>query len=184
MDEEFLGRLRVAFPDFAAKLEERSALLLEDVLPPVSDDISSLEIPLGIPLPESYKAMLRCSGGFSLLGGGVRFDFQHPFFHDFKPLNRLNPTQQREVRRKGGQWPPPSQGMLCFADFFMEADGDQLLLDVSRGLLNGEYPVLYYSHESQPPSVRKLADTFPEFLKDFLDYPAFAHVTTALSSES
>jgi hypothetical protein len=32
--------------------------------------------------------------------------------------------------------------MLCFAEFFMEADGDQVLFDVSKGLINGEYPIV------------------------------------------
>jgi hypothetical protein len=32
---------------------------------------------------------------------------------------------------KGGGWPPPSQGMLCFAEYSLEADGDQVLFEAS-----------------------------------------------------
>ena len=62
-------------------------------------------------------------------------------------------------------------GVLCFAEFFLEADGDQVLFDVSRGLVGGEDPVLYYAHEAA--SVRRLADTPAEFIDSLLDYPAF-----------
>lgn len=109
------------------------------------------------------------------MGGVVQLGIQHPFFHEFEPFEQLTPAQQRSVRQKGGQWPPPSQGMLCFAEFFMEADSDQVLFDVSRGLVDGEYPVMYYAHETNPPTVRRLADTFEEFINGFLDYPAFQH---------
>ena len=57
----------------------------------------------------------------------------------------------------------------------MEADGDQVLFDVSNGLVNGEYPVMYYDHESHPPVVRKLADDFTTFLNEFLDYEQWAN---------
>jgi hypothetical protein len=124
-------------------------------------------------LPHSYKALLGCARGFWLMGGVVQFGSQHPFFHDFPPLELLTLPQRRVVEMKGGAWPPASQGMLCFAEFFMEADGDQVLFDVARGLVNGEYPIMYWAHEGQPPDVRKLADTFVEFMETFLEYQEF-----------
>jgi hypothetical protein len=63
--------------------------------------------------------------------------------------------------------------MLCFAEFFLEADGDQGLFDVASGLVKGEYSIMYWGHEGRPPSVRKLADTFAEFTETFLEYPEF-----------
>jgi hypothetical protein len=174
MEAAFLERLAVAFPDFAAKLGDGTVFGLEHIQPPASEDnLRKLEQSLGVPLPESYKSLMRCGRELWLLGGVVQFGFQHPFFHNFEPLDKLTPQQRRTVQQKGGAWPPPSQGMLCFAEFFMEADGDQVLFDVSGGLVKGEYPVLYYAHEGRPPSVRRLADAFPEFLSAFLDYPAF-----------
>jgi hypothetical protein len=40
-------------------------------------------------------------------------------------------------------------------------------------LVDGEYPVMYYSHEGRPPSVRKLADNFVGFMEKFLEYEEF-----------
>lgn len=64
--------------------------------------------------------------------------------------------------------------MLCFAEFFMDADGDQVLWDISGGLRDGEYPIYYYAHEARPPSVRKIADSFETWLGEFLNYREFA----------
>jgi hypothetical protein len=166
-NEQFLQRLSLAFTRFAAKLGDGSLYHLEHVQPPATDaDLKRIEDGLRVPLPEAYKSLLRCGRAFWLMGGVVQFGVEHPFFHNFESLT---PAQQG----RGGHWPPPSQGMLCFAEFFMEADGDQVLFDVSRGLVEGEYPVLYYAHEAYPPSVRRLADTFERFINGFLDYPAF-----------
>lgn len=173
--DEFLNRLAADFPVFAAKLGDGSAHGLELVEPPATEsEIRDIERAVGVPLPESYKALLRCGRGFWLLGGVVQFGRQHPFYHDFPPLDTLSPVQQKAVQRKGGWWPPPSQGMLCFAEFFMEADGDQVLFDVASGLVEGEYRVMYYAHEERPPTVRTLASGFGDFVDEFLDYPAFA----------
>lgn len=147
---------------------------LENVLPPASPvEIAEIEREAGVPLPASYKQLLQCARGFWLLGGVVQFGVEHPFRHDFEPLQKLSPAQQKVVTQKGGAWPPPSDGMLCFAEFFMEADGDQVLFDVRQGLVNDEYPIVYYSHASRPPSVRVLTASFSEFMEQFLEYEAF-----------
>jgi len=166
-----LDSIANVFPRFARLAADRD---LEQVLPPASaSEIAALEEELALPLPESYKALLACARGFWLLGGVVQFGAQHPFVHDFPPLEALNAQQRRMVALKGGPWPPASQGMLCFAEFFMEADGDQVLFDTRRGLVRGEYPVMYWAHEARPPEVRRLAEGFGEFMEEFLQYPAF-----------
>ena len=160
------------FPRFTKRAANAE---LENVLPPASlAEIAELERELDIPLPASYKQLLQCTRGFWLLGGVVQFGPEHPFRHDFEPLEKLSPAQQKVVTHKGGGWPPPTDGMLCFAEFFMEADGDQVLFDTHQGLVNGEYPIVYYSHESRPPSVRVLATSFAEFMEQFLEYEAFS----------
>jgi SMI1/KNR4 family protein SUKH-1 len=164
--------LKVSFPEFAAQLAARASepYLIEHVLPAATESaISSLETDLGLPLPDSYKRLLRITRGFWLLGGAIQLSAEHPFFHDFPPIETLTPQQRRGVTEKGGTWPPASQGMLCFAEYFLEADGDQVLWDVSKGLQGGEYPVVYYAHEGCPPGVRPLATGFGEWLRRCLD---------------
>lgn len=166
-----LPLLIARFPRFAALYAGREP---EHVLPPASEsEILAIEDEVGVPLPDSYKAFLACTRGLWLMDGVIQFGRQHPFVHQFEPLEALTPAQQRVVAAKGGEWPPPSQGMLCFAEFFMEADGDQVLFDTRNGLQHGEYPVVYYAHEGQPPSVRVLAASFLEFIEGCLEYPAF-----------
>ncbi len=144
---------------------------MEEVLPGATEaELEELESSLGLALPESYKKLLRCSRGFWLFDGAIQLSTGHPFFHEFPRLEQLSRVQQLAVRTRGGSWPPASNGMLCFAEFFMEADGDQVLFDVSNGLIDGEYPVMYYAHEEQGRG-RKLADSFEQWLNEFLDYP-------------
>jgi hypothetical protein len=162
-----IGRL---FPRFAKLAASRDP---EHVLPPATPaEVEAIEASAGVRLPGSYKQLLRITRGFWLMGGVVQFGKQHPFFHRFPALEELTPQQRSVVAMKGGPWPPASDGMLCFAEFFIEADGDQVLFDVSRGLVNGEYPVMYWAHEGRPPSVRKLAATFAQFMEECLSYPA------------
>ena len=58
--------------------------------------------------------------------------------------------------------------MLFFAECFLEADGDQVFFDVSTGVSDGEYPVYYYSHEADPPSLRLVAGSFADWLENLL----------------
>lgn len=167
-----LARVARLFPKFAKLAPNHH---FEAVLPPASNrDVEALEEKLALALPKSYKQLLSCARGFWLMGGVVQFGIQHPFVHDFPTLESLTSKQRQVVALKGGPWPPASQGMLCFAEFFMEADGDQVLFDTSCGLIAGEYPIMYWAHEDRPPSVRLLANSFGEFMESFLEYPAFA----------
>jgi hypothetical protein len=164
------GAIARLFPRFAKLAASRDP---EQILPPATAaEVEAIEARAGIPLPDSYKQLLRVTRGFWLMGGVVQLGKHHPFFHRFPALEKLTPQQRSVVAMKGGPWPPASEGMLCFAEFFMEADGDQVLFDVSRGPLKGEYPVMYWAHEGRPPSVRKLADSFAQFMEECLLYPA------------
>lgn len=90
---------------------------------------------------------------------------EHPFFHDFPPLDTLTAQRRSLVDQRGGEWPRPSNGMLCFAEYFLEADGDQVLFDVAGGLSDGEYPVYYYAHSASPASITRQADSFAEWIE-------------------
>ncbi len=158
-----IPQLSDRFPRFAASLVSYS-VCLEHVQPPVSPAaLKEVEGELGLQLPRSYVSFLECTRGVWLFGGAVQFGVQHPFFHAFPPLSELTAAQRAVVARRGAGWPPPSQGMLCFAEYFRDADGDQVLFDVSAGLHEGEYPVVYYSHEA--PSVQLLSASFGEWLE-------------------
>ena len=115
-------QLQNEFPTFYGLVQEgRCYFTLDSVLPGATDaEIHEIEQKIGIPLPASYKRFLRCCRGFSLSGIGVRFN-RYPVFYDFPD-----------------DLSSPSQGMLCFADFFMEADGDVVLFDVAAGLQDDE----------------------------------------------
>ena len=169
-----IERFREKFPEFYQILLKREKQVIDQILPPASlAQIDEIEKQCGIPLPISYKNFLQCCRGMVLLGGRVQFGMEHPFFHDFPPLETLNKQQLRVVEMKGGSYPPASQGMLCFAEFFMEGDGDQVLWDVSGRMNDGEYPIVYYAHEDHPPSIRKLSDNFTVWLGEFLNYEEF-----------
>ncbi len=163
--------LQQLFPGFARQMHK---LDVEDLAEPLTDtEIQNLEKILNIELPPSYKRFLKFTRGFTALGRSVQLGFQHPFFHEFEALNELSIEQQKIIKQRKEVWPPPSNGMLCFAEFFMEADGDQVLFDITQKNKIGEYPVYYYAHEDRPPSVRKIADSFEQWLNEFGDYKAF-----------
>ncbi|MCB0093403.1 MAG: SMI1/KNR4 family protein, partial [Caldilineaceae bacterium] len=164
---EMLDELIKYFPQFVSEVHNSRRADPEIILPPASlTDIAGIEASIGILLPVSYKSFLSVTRGFRIFGGAVQFNSGHPFFHDFPPIDKLTPAQQLRITQRGGTWPPPSHGMLCFGEYFRDADGDQVLFDVSKGLTNDEYPVIYYSHESVPPTVEQLADSFSVWLNE------------------
>ena len=161
--KDFVATVRPMFPAFAANLESRlrqDPLWLEQVAPGANDEnIAEVERRVGVSLPDDYISLLRVAQGFWLNGGIIQFH-SCPFFHEFPSLEELPPSSQADVMRRGG-WPPSSQGMLCFAEFFMEADGDQVLFDVEAGRQGGEYPILYYAHDSYAPQTRQTCTLLP-----------------------
>jgi hypothetical protein len=131
--------LECYFPQFMARFGQ----YLEEVQPPLAiAEIRQLEIDLGIPLPESFKRLLSCTGGFQMYHPGPWLTFRSSAIHF-----ELSPS------------------CLFFGEYFKKADGDQVFFDVSEGLKNGEYPVVYYCHEDRPPTTWKLADSFAQWLE-------------------
>jgi hypothetical protein len=171
---ELIQRLAAPFPGFAEALRAGLGDPVEEVLPPATpDDLAREEALLRISLPSSYREFLLCTRGFWLRGGVVQMSSGHPFFHRWGPFEALKPAAQRAVCMSGRGWPPPTENMLCFAEFFMEADGDQVLFRIHEGLVRGEYPVYYYAHEAATPEARLLEPSFSSWLNDCLYYDAF-----------
>ena len=132
------------FPRFARFLASGMADPVDEILPPATvAEVEAEERQLGIPLPSSYKTFLLIARGVFIQGGGFQMGLEHSFFHEAPPLEKLTPFQ----RLARSQRPPPSEGMLCFADYWLDGDGDQALFDVKHGLVDGEYPVFYYNHD-------------------------------------
>ena len=128
-----------------------------------SEDIEAKQKQPGILLTESYKRLLRIMRDFWLFGSAVQF-WLHPYFHHVLDLDELSLAQRRMVKIKGGEWPPPAEGMLCFAGYFRDADSDQVLFDISKGHINNEYPVMCYSHEILPAWIEKFSDSLNQWL--------------------
>jgi SMI1-KNR4 cell-wall len=145
-----LEKARVFFPAFS-QLAPDYDLELEQAAAS-QDEIANIEKALNLPLPQAYKNLLSCTRGFWLMGGAVQFDSQHPFVHPYSIAS--------------------ANEFLCFAEFFMEADGDQVMFDLRGGLQNGEYPIVYYAHAAKQKT-RILANNFTEFMENFLTYPGF-----------
>ena len=160
-----LNSLRSEFPDFVRKVNASARAKPEQILPAVTEEqLEKIEKQLKGKLPTSYRKFLQLCGGFTLYGGPVQFLRGHPFRHEFPPLSQLTKVQLQTVRLKGGRWPPPSQGMICFAEYFLEADGDQVLFDDRGALQDGEYPVVYYCHDG--PSIEKVGESFRDWLEN------------------
>ena len=161
--EASLKILEPHFPSFVKKLRRHSETNLEFTQPGISDaDLASIESSIGCPLPEIYKTFLRSVRELWLIGGAIQFGPQHPFVHSFQPYAQQPHPFQHDIKSQ-------NYDLICFAEYCLEADGDQVVFDVSQGLIDAEYPVLYYAHETRPPSVRKLFDSFSGFLNGFLD---------------
>jgi hypothetical protein len=165
---ELVHALQPHFPDFAALLKSRGSepYFLEHVRPPLSvNELEMQEKQLGIGLPPSFKRFATSCGGLWLDGGRLQMDARHLFFHEFRSFESLSPQQKQVVKAKGGIWPPPSNGMLCFAEYWLEADGDQALFDVKNPESDGELHVHYYAHEGRPPTADRIATSFHDWLE-------------------
>jgi len=106
----------------------------------------------------------RATGGFWLSDGAVQFSKHHPYRHEFPKYEDLSDEAKREVASNGGLWPPPSDGMVCFGEYFECDVGCSVLFNTNEDLRNGEYAVVHYFYRATPPRVVSVADSFSEWL--------------------
>ncbi len=144
-----VGLLKPHFPIFAALLKQQDEQAIELAAAATEAQLQELDERLGIQLPGQLKLLLKCSSRIELAG----LCLGNLFIHE---------TQSGI--------PGPSTGMLCIADYFLEADGDQVLID-PRELPADDPPVYYYAHDI--PEVRPLADRFSGWLESLRRSPLF-----------
>jgi hypothetical protein len=141
------------FPKFARFLKRRVEDIDSMAEPASETDLAGFEKTLSLKLPATYRTFLHCTRSIEL--EGLKFGIEHPFVHEAKPGVIL-----------------PTEGMLCIADYWLEADGDQVLFDL-KGHAGDDPPVFYYAHGQAPPRVRPLAPTFTGWLEGLPRSPLF-----------
>jgi hypothetical protein len=125
--------LSAGFPKFARFLKKH-AELIDDMQDPASEsELVELEKAHGILLPAVLKRFLTSTKSLQMEGVsiGLTTIFRHPM-----SIGQSN------------------SGSLCIADYWLDGDGDQVLVELSESPTD-DPPVFYYNHDI--PQVRKLA---------------------------
>jgi len=136
-----LKLLEADFPRFARFLR-RNLETIEFMDVGASDeDIAAWESSLNAALPAAYKRFLNCCRSVEL-GDTLKFGLPHMFIHESPAGSKL-----------------PTDGLLCFGDCWLEADGDQVLF----GEATADPPVFYYAHDV--PELRQVARNFVEWVE-------------------
>jgi len=138
-----VGTLAKGFPKFArflkANLDE-----VEQCSPGLDEaGLARLEEALGLRLPGAYRMFLGCVREI-VVGDTLQLTADHPFVHDSAKVAL------------------PTQGMLCVGEYWLHADGDQVLFDL-RTPGGDDPPVLYYDHGQ--PGVRPIAPSFTAWIE-------------------
>ncbi len=163
--EEMKTALRVHFREFVTRLESRTDVGIDRILPGLTtDEINARERELGILLPNTYKQFLSTSAGFWLFDGAVQFSGNHPYRLTFPSYESLNDDDKKIVASNGGLWPPPSDGMICFGEYFEGDVGCSLMFDTNDKMKDGEYKISHYYFRASPPRAELVADSFLEWL--------------------
>jgi hypothetical protein len=146
--EPQLRALGEPFPRFARFLKRRVENI--DVLdgPASEEEIDAAERSLGTPLPIACRRFFLCARVLNLDGFSIGLNdvFPHP-------------------ASIGAQSPA-----LCIAEYWLEADGDQVLVE-SHPQPASDPPVYYYAHAEG--KVRKLAASFTDWIEALPRSPVF-----------
>ncbi|TDV57170.1 hypothetical protein CLV71_10141 [Actinophytocola oryzae] len=118
-----IDALAADFPKLARFLR-RNTDEIESMLPGMSP--ATLTSTIGMPLPAAYLLFLSHTREL-VVGDTLRLTRGHPFVHTSAAVEL------------------PTEGMLCFGEYWLEADGDQVLFDLRAGMAD-DPPVLYYAY--------------------------------------
>lgn len=133
--------LAADFPELARFLR-RNPGEVESMLPGAGEtELDELARTVG--LPAAYRTFLSHTREL-VVGDTLRLTEDHPFTH-------TSPTVAL-----------PTEGMLCFGEYWLEADGDQVLFDLRDGV-SDDPPVWYYAHGRRV--VERVAPTFTAWLE-------------------
>ena len=138
----------------AVQLLEESDELGPLRFPVLSDDINALEKRLGVPLPESYRAMLEDFGIMMFLGETIYGIGKSGF--DTKGGSGV--LFQTEVARKRGQITPTMVRILS------SGYGPEFCIECAEMQPSGEAPVYLVPADGDLDKVKKVADSFGAFL--------------------
>lgn len=148
-----ISALAEAFPKFARFLKKRIDKIDRLEEPATLQELAALEESLGVPLPSSFKRFLECTKSMSLDGFsiGVGSVCEH-------------------IAAVDGQSQPGKS--ICIAEYWLEADGDQVLLEHTPAPAD-DPPVFYYAHEARKSAARKLAPSFSAWIESLSRSPVF-----------
>jgi hypothetical protein len=141
-----IEKIKARFPKLAALLKRRLDLI-NDLKPGMSPaELAELQATLRESLPMTLVELFRVARCIEL--EGFKLDANLFFLQEAGPAT----------------------GMLTIADYFLDADGDQLLLAVRDGLAD-DSQVHYYAHSI--PEVRPLGKSFSQWLDALGRSPLF-----------
>ena len=136
-----IDALAADFPKLARFLR-RNRDEIESMRPGASEaELDELSRTLGVPMPAAYRTFLSHTREL-VVGDTLRLTEDHPFVH----------TSTKVAL--------PTEGMVCFGEYWLEADGDQVLFDPRAG---DDPPVLYYAHGRR--TVEQVAPSFTRWVE-------------------
>lgn len=148
-----LAGLQEEFPKCGRWLRRIVGQIDQLALPVSEAQLFETEQLLGLHLPAEWKRFLRCTAALSLEGLQIGLDRTYII----KPAAGVM---------------LPIDGMLCFGEYWLEADGDNVLFDLRPGT-GDDPPVVYYSHEAPRQKVRTVATSFTRWLEALPRSPMF-----------
>ncbi|MBL9082334.1 MAG: hypothetical protein JNK76_11040 [Planctomycetales bacterium] len=143
--EPRIAELKSQFPRFAKFLMANVTRIVEMGAPAREDELAHIEAELGRSLPVAYAKFLRCARTL-VVDDVLQFTSTHPFIHHSTGSGLS------------------TERMLCIADFWLDADGDQAMIDVGADVTE-DPPVLYYAHEAPGLKLRTIATHFTEWVE-------------------